>query len=289
MNDSEISTSSEQAATEAKGLLPLLNTGQSIEDIRRLIGPGRRSVLRAFDILVLRLPKHPERQKKLRLRQKCNGRALPLELRNEIIALLRAGWSQKKILKKYRVGPGAVLRLSKEIHASFLKKGGRGRRFSQETWKQILAAVKTARTSREVERRFRIDYATVLKARREVGDHENRRLRLKITHAQIQQAEELLRGGESWRSTARLVGVGMTTLLKHAKYRKHGDDFAFIRLRRKKYDEIVAAVRAGKSRTRICRECHASTKTVARIRRTLAFAPQSQPSSIVQDRLHLRS
>ena len=260
-----------QPKTEALALLKLLlRGGETIQSLRALIGfaPDRRPVLREFDLLTLRLPKHPEHQKKLRFRQKCNGRALSAELRNEIVVLLKAGSTQKKILEKYPVGPGVVLKIAKEIGASYLKPRGRGRRFSPGTWQKILAAVKSGRTSRDIEREFKCDYVSVLKARKELGDFENRRLRLKITPEQIARAEGLLRSGEKWRDVARTIGLSQTTIIARVKYRKHQDpSFPFVKLSRAKYDLLAAELRTGKSIHAILKETGTSSRTLLRVRR----------------------
>ena len=203
-------------------LLPLLKT-HSVQDIRDMIGVERRDVLRAFDLLSMRIPKNPERHPTLELRKRCNGRALSPELRTEIISVLRAGWSQRRILERYPVGPGAVLKLSKQVGASFLKPGGRGRRFAPETWQRIVAAVKSGRASCDIQREFTIDYGTTRKIRRQLGDFANRRKRLKITAPQIVQAEALLRAGETWRNAAHAVGLSPTTIIKHCKFRKRAE------------------------------------------------------------------
>jgi hypothetical protein len=113
-------------------------------------------------------------------------------------------------------------RYTDESGRTFVKVCGRGRRFSPAAWRQILDAVKSGRTSRDIEREFCIDYVTVLKARKRLGDLEDRRKRLKMTPEQIARAEKLLRAGEKWFAVGREIGVGHATLMKHVTYRKGG-------------------------------------------------------------------
>jgi hypothetical protein len=211
---------------EAFGLAQLLRVGETVESIRALIGssPERRPTLRAFDLLCLRLPANPERQqKRLKLRKRCDASALSPLLRDEIALLLEAGRSHKEILAKVPVGPGAVQRVSKQVGGSYRKPRGRGRRFAPAAWQQIRAAVKSGRTGRDIEREFQIDHGSVVKARREQGDVEDRRYRRKYTVAQIQRAEELLRAGKAWRVVAPLVGLSLSCLMKRLRYRKYAD------------------------------------------------------------------
>jgi transposase len=191
----------ELAGNEALCLLKLLRSGETVESLRRLIGnqdPYRRRVQLHFDLLT-----NPER---------CQ---------EQILRALRAGWSRKKICDTLHCGPGIILRLSKQIKASTLKRG-RGRRFTEETRQQILDAIKTAiadrGTSRAIERRFRIDYGTVKKFRRELGDYSNWRDRNKFEHAE--EATAALHKGETWRQVAEQFHVGLATLHRHVKFRK---------------------------------------------------------------------
>jgi hypothetical protein len=50
------------------------------------------------------------------------------ELRLAVITRLRGGWSHARIRATLPVGPGLILRLSRQIGAAYLKPCGRGRR-----------------------------------------------------------------------------------------------------------------------------------------------------------------
>ena len=208
--------------SEARGLIELARTGETIESLRALIGfsPERRATLRAFDLLVLHLPRHPERMRKLVLRKRCNGCALSDELRAEVIALLKAGWPQTRIVRRVPVGPGIVLGLSKEIGAAYLKPRGRGRRFSAELTEKIIAGILSGKRNVDLQREFQMDDITVRKFRRSIGDYTNRRQLKKLSTEQIEQAVQLVKAGGAWRDVARVFGVVASTPLKHTKFRK---------------------------------------------------------------------
>jgi uncharacterized protein YerC len=198
----------------------------------------------------------------------------------EIIRMLKAGWPQHAILRRVPVGPGIVLALSKKLGASCLKSGGRGRRFTPELWKQILEAVKTHRTSREVQVEFGIDDRTVRKARNEIGDFENRRLRMKLTIEQIAQGTQMLRDGARWDDVAIALGVRTTTLLRYIGYRKHGNRRAVIhRMSDERLEEIRVAIIDGRSRRDICAEFGCCRKTIGRIVRILRRQRRSNGAS----------
>lgn len=185
------------AMSEASSLYALYKRGESIQNIRRLIGTGtreRKQILHAFDML-----SDPEA---------C------------ILGFLRQGWSQKKIRDTLKVGPGIILRLSKRIHASYLKTG-RGRRLSPELQARIAEAVKTGRTSASIQRELHVDWETVRKFRFAIGDHENRRFRTKLKAEALGLARVQLEGGARWRDVAAAFGVSPETLLRHLSYRKH--------------------------------------------------------------------
>lgn len=206
-------------AKEARGLLSLLQTN-SVESVRQTIGmnPERLPVLREFDLLTLHLPRSKRMRGRLRVR--CNGRTLSPFLRALVLACLRNGWPQRRILQKYPVGPGVVLRLSKEISASTLKPCGRGRRLSGEVKDAILANVKMKRRSTDLQRKFRIDYGTVQTFRRSLGDFEDRRHWKKLSQEQIERATAMLRRGEKWRAVASAFDVSLATLQKRVTFRK---------------------------------------------------------------------
>lgn len=153
----------------------------------------------------------------------CNiGDHTPAELKLAVIHRLRGGWSQRRIRETLPVRIGLIVRLSKEIGAAYLKRRGRGRRFTPELRAQIRAAVQSGKRSSEVQREFSVDYDTVAQFRRELGDFENRRHWKKLSAGQIEQAQKMLQSGERWRDVAESLGVSLATLQKRVRYRKRG-------------------------------------------------------------------
>jgi hypothetical protein len=160
------------AALEAASMLALLRRGETVENIRSLIGyfQGYRKAVRLyFDSLVARLPVHGTH-----LRHRVKQAAISEELKTEVKRLLRLGWSHKQIRESLNVGPWCVITLSKEIKASYAKHG-RGRRLAAEQIEAIRVAVRAGKRSVQIEREFHITHRTVLKYRREIGDYEDRR------------------------------------------------------------------------------------------------------------------
>ncbi|SRR5260370_13051248 len=147
----------------------------------------------------------------------------PAELRLAVITRLRAGWSQRRIRNTLPVPIGIILRLSKEIGgAAYLKRRGRGRRFTASLKDQIRAAVQAGKRSCELQREFGIDYDTTIQFRRELGDFENRRHRTKLSPAQVEQATQALQRGEKWCAVADNFHVALATLQRAVAYRKRG-------------------------------------------------------------------
>ena len=142
------------------------------------------------------------------------------ELRLAVITRLRGGWSQRQIRNTLPVRIGVIMRLSKQIGAAYLKRRGRGRRFTASLKEQIRTAVRAGKRSSEIQREFRVDYDTTIKFRRELGDFENRRHWMKLSPAQIEAATEALRKGEKWRAVAKHFNVALATLQRHVRYRK---------------------------------------------------------------------
>lgn len=142
------------------------------------------------------------------------------ELRNAVIVRLRGGWSQRRIRETLPVRIGMILRLAKETGASYLKPRGRGRRFTPEFRAAIRAAVASGKRSAEIQREFSIDYDTVAQFRRELGDLENRRHWMKLSAAQVAEATEALKHGDTWRTVATTFGVALATLQRAVSYRK---------------------------------------------------------------------
>jgi transposase len=156
------------AANEASGLFELLRTGESVDSVRQLIGNDqhRRPVLLQFDGLVARLPRHGSRLR--HNRRNVDTARVSTELKAEVVRLLRAGWSQRRISKSLPVGRYMVEQLAKEIGASFQRKG-RGHRISAEQKREITERIKVGDKSSDIARQFGINLRTVWKFRRALG------------------------------------------------------------------------------------------------------------------------
>jgi hypothetical protein len=144
------------------------------------------------------------------------------ELKLAVITRLRAGWSQRQIRTTLPVRIGVIMQLSKKIGGAYVKRRGRGRRFTPDLRAQINAAVRAGRRSADIQREFSIDYDTVHAIRRSLGDFENRRHWTKLSAVQIEQATEALRRGERWLAVAKAFGVALATLQRAVAYRKRG-------------------------------------------------------------------
>jgi hypothetical protein len=209
---------SSYAQAEARGLLKLLDSGETIASIRTLIGMEddfRKEVRLRFDVLVVHSSPHDGR-----LLRNARQNRISSALKKEICRLLRAGWSHSRIRAALPVGYPLILQLSKELGAPYLKQSGRGRRFTASLREQIRAAVQSGRRSADIEREFQIDYDTVLLFRRELGDFEDRRHWKKMSSEQIDQATEALKNGRRWRDVASDFNVTPTTLQRWVTYRK---------------------------------------------------------------------
>jgi hypothetical protein len=205
---------------EAKSFLKLLHAGETADSVRQTIGtasPYRRAVLIAFDILFARVSKDGKR-----LCRRVRNKDVSPRLRQEVIKLLRMGWSHARIRRALPIGPGLIYRLSKKIDAPTLKHG-RGRRFTPAQWAAIRADVAEGLPSATVEQKYRIDYQTVQKMRRELGDYANRVHWRKLSLPQILGATQALKSGGKWRDVAAGVGVSFKTLADCVIYRKRDD------------------------------------------------------------------
>ena len=154
---------------------------------------------------------------------RCNGAALSPYLRACVLACLRAGWPQTRILKAYPVGPGNVLRLSKENRRKLLKARTRAKIHGGTARTNPRAAVARKERAAVLQRRFLINCKTVQAFRRAIGDTEDRRHWTKLSGEQIERATAMLRDGEKWLYVAGACGVSLTTLQKHVAYRKKGE------------------------------------------------------------------
>jgi len=150
------------------------------------------------------------------------GDHTPAELQMAIVNRLRGGWSHLEIRETLPVRIGVIMKLSKQIGAAYLKRRGRGRRFTASLKEQIRAAVQAGKRSSELQKEFSVDYDTTIQFRRELGDFENRRHWMKLTAAQVEEATEMLQRDEKWRTVATHFNVALATLQRHVVYRKRG-------------------------------------------------------------------
>ena len=206
-------------AAEAKGIISLLKTGETVEGLRAMIGtttPYRVSVLNAFDSLVAHLGKNGKPLHNMKFH------AVSERMRGQVSLRLRQGLSQKEIEKALPVSQGFIQELSKQTSASWSKLG-RGRRISPELKQTIMERIKAGAKSIELEREFAVCSHTVRKWRRALNDGEDRRRRKKLTEQQIEQATAQLRSGQTWRAVAWSLGVNEKTLSLCVSFRKKGD------------------------------------------------------------------
>ena len=152
--------------------------------------------------------------------QRNIGDHTPAELKLAVITRLRGGWSQRRIHETLPVRIGLIMKLSKETGAAYLKRRGRGRRFTPELRAAICAAVRAGKRSSELQKEFSIDYDTVTQFRRELGDFEDRRHWMKLSPEQIEQATQMLQRGDGWRTVATHFNVALATLQRAVMYRK---------------------------------------------------------------------
>jgi hypothetical protein len=214
-----------KSESEALALFALTKTGDSIGDVRKLIGNGspyRRQVRLHFDAIVARKPLPKGTKQKIR----CMTKLVSPELKREVENQLREGRSLAQIRATVPVGAGLILHLSKKLHASYLKKG-RGRRLPPEVQEHIRAAIREGRRPIDVVRRFHVSEHTVRKFRHALGDFENRRYRKKLTAEQIAKATEGLRRGGTWSKVASDLGVGLHRLMQEVPFRKTKDGLTY--------------------------------------------------------------
>jgi transposase-like protein len=241
----------DNAAAEAKGLLALLQTGETVTSLRNLIGsntPYRRRVLTLFDLLVAHYPKNG-----FRLRERVNTKDVSNVLRSEALRLLRSGLSHKAVLERLPIGAGLVVQLSKTYRIAY-QKTGRGRRLSPDLKQQIADRVKAGARSSDISKEFGVDYDTTVQFRHLAGDFENRRLRKKLSEHDLAQARTQLEAGGKWRTVAAKLNVSLATLQKSLPYRKNDAGHPV--------QEMVSAFRAGKQIIEIAGEFRLCVKTV---------------------------
>jgi hypothetical protein len=213
-----MNSSGSHAQAEVRGLLKLLDNGETIASIRTLIGMEddfRKEVRLRFDLCVAHLPQRPGQ-----LRKNVRNSEISSKLKSEVCRLLREGWPHSRIRAALPVGYRCVLELSKQMGAPFLKLHGRGRRFTPALREQIRAAVQSSRRSADIQREFQVDYDTVMLFRHQLGDFEDRRHWKKMSPEQIEEATQALRTGRRWRSVALDCGVSLATLQRWVIYRK---------------------------------------------------------------------
>jgi hypothetical protein len=208
-------------AAEAKGLLRLVQKGESVDSIRALIGDGspqRQATQIAFDLLAAKLSRNRKR-----VCQRIKPDAVSDSLRKRVARLMQAGWSKKKIREFLPVSWSLLGRIAREVHPAIYKRS-MGRRFSSEFREKLCAAIAEGKSPVVIKRELGICYPTIRKYRCAVGDFGNRAIRRKLTPEQLEQATAMLKAGEKWRVVASKFGVGTTRLLVRLRYRKRDDD-----------------------------------------------------------------
>jgi uncharacterized protein YerC len=254
----------ESARVQAKTLLPLLKN-HSVESIRALIGKDRLPVLREFDLLALRLPRHHERMRCLRLRKRPNRSAFSPELRAEMCGLVRAGVARKEIMKRFGQSYQTVLKITKGVRSPNL---GRWNPMPESQKLEMIRLMKLGWTDKQVLQKVGCDCTVARKVRVEwTGKSADRRFGRVLSVEELERARQMLRDGEGWKVVAAHFGIAETKLNKILSYRKHDDPTALIKLEREKYHALVAALRTGKPISHIVREMHTSCKTLMRVRR----------------------
>jgi transposase-like protein len=241
--------------SEAKGMLALLQRGQSLESLRQeIIGTGdpyRRRVLLCFDLLVPHLAKT-----RRGLVPRTKSQLVSVELRAEALRLLRSGLSQDAVRKKLPgIGPSLIQALAKEHHIA-ARKVGRGRRFLPSQREQILAEVRADKRSIDIRRKFGVSDWVVQRLRKSIGDHENRLYRRNYSLAAVQES---LREGRGLEEIKRTFGVAHAVLWKVRRAmgdfedRRHRNRRILSEVERK---AIFADIRAGLSQRALAKKYH---------------------------------
>jgi hypothetical protein len=186
---------------EAESLLALATQpGQSIEAVRAGIGtdsPYRRKVLIEFDLLHVRWRRVP----------------LTLELRVEIIRLLKLGYGQREVAKKLGIGRNRVVRLALRLHASSWRVGLTGHRLSRAQRQELRRDIFAGVHPNELKKKYGICTDTLNILRRKWRDpHDWRRVRA-LTDAQASEVRAALDArSETYRALATRFHVGLTTI-----------------------------------------------------------------------------
>lgn len=269
---------------EARGLLPLLKNGATVEEVRRSIAPGpgldkvtrqyRYQIGLEFDSLVLRLSMPALRSGRVRLLNRANGVLRPSPtLEGEILRRLRAGESIVQVARVLHLMESVVRRLSKR-HGLASRKFGVGRRFTDAQLEDIATALRSGLTSVSVQKQFHVSAWTVLKVRRQLlNDHTNRRFRRSWDMDAVKCA---LAQGKRPSDIERTCGIGHQVLWKLR--RKLGDlqDWRCRNRRILTPDErarIAADIQAGLSQRAIAKKYHLHTGRVHCLQVMEGFAP----------------
>jgi hypothetical protein len=254
------------AMAEARSLLALLRTGETVDGLRKLIGnsPERRKVLFAFDLLAQQIPKHPEKMRTVKLRMHSNGSAAGPALRAEIIRLLNLNLSQRKVCARLKIARSVVEQVARETGAVFRKRG-RGRRFTSQVLGQIRQAVRNGERAVDICNQFHVCRERVQKFRREFGDFEDRRCQRGYDVRAVKRA---LVAGKPLSEIEQTFGIAHAVLWK---LRRQCGDWEDRRSRNRRIfsdaekAEIIADIRAGMSQRAIGKMFHTHLSQVRRI------------------------
>jgi transposase len=175
-------------------------SGESIEAVRKQIGTHsdyRKQVLIAFDLLNARWRRIP----------------LTLELRAEIVRLLKLGYGQREVAKKLGIGRNRVVRLALRLHASSWRLGLTGHRLSRAQRQELRQDIFAGVHPNELRKKYGICTDTLNILRRKWHDpHDWRRVRA-LTDAQAAEVRAALEAhAETYWALAKRFGVGMTTI-----------------------------------------------------------------------------
>jgi hypothetical protein len=248
---------------EARGLLALIRSGETVEGIRSLIGasPERRPVLLAFDLLAQKIPKCPEKMRRLRLRMHANGSPAGPALRAEITKLLYLNMSQPKICARLKVSRPLVECIARETGAVY-RKIGRGRKFTQQFLKRIRQAVRNGDRAVDIQHQFRVSLDFIRGLRKEIGDYEDRRFRRGYN---VQAVKRALDAGDPLGEIENKFGICHATLWE---LRRARGDFEDRRHRNRRLfsdaerSGIFADIRDGHSQRSIAKKYRTHTDRV---------------------------
>jgi len=199
------------ARNEARDFVRLMKSGESAAQIRNTIvadrgcSPSmatfRREILLAFE--------------SQRIWRKPRAEVGP-DLRLEIVRLLKRNHSLAQIAQALHVSGKRVWRLARSLQASTWKRG-RGRRFLPEQVKAIREAIKSGKSSLEIERQFHCSSEIVKRERLRCGDMKDHRFDHKLSVDQVAEIRSWLAqppGSRTmtWKEVAAKYGICVRTI-----------------------------------------------------------------------------